>query len=118
MTTYFVPTGEHPIEAVVAVPASKSITNRALVCAALAEGETVIDGIAPGDDTVAMIRCLDGLGARIELRDEDVAVVRGFGGKPTGPATTLNAGLAGTTSRFVTAMAALGDQPYTIDGAT
>jgi len=117
VTTYFVPTGEHAIEAVVAVPASKSITNRALVCAALAEGETVIEGIAPGDDTVAMIRCLDGLGARIELRDEDVAVVRGFGGKPTGPATTLNAGLAGTTSRFVTAMAALGDQPYTIDGA-
>lgn len=116
-TGYAIPHGRHPIEAVVAVPPSKSITNRALVCAALAGGEARIEGIAPGDDTIAMIRCLDGLGARVEVASDDVAVVEGVGGRLRAPPSTLNAGLAGTTSRFVTAVAALGDVAYTIDGA-
>ena len=47
-----------PIDAVVSVPGSKSVANRALVCAALAEGESVITEVPDGDDTHAMIDCL------------------------------------------------------------
>jgi 3-phosphoshikimate 1-carboxyvinyltransferase len=104
----------------VRVPPSKSITNRALVCAALAGGESEIVGIAPGDDTTAMIDCLQRLGIPVELDRRDgrtTALVNGTGGRLLGGPIDLDAGLAGTTSRFVTALAALGAGPYLIDGA-
>jgi 3-phosphoshikimate 1-carboxyvinyltransferase len=101
------------------VPPSKSITNRALICAALVDGSSEIAGIAPGDDTQAMITCLERLGCSVAVRDVDgerVAEVVGTGGMwPTHP-VTLDARLAGTTSRFITALAALGGGPFTIDG--
>ncbi len=109
-----------PVIAEVRVPPSKSIANRALICAALAEGSSEIIGIAPGDDTVAMIGCLEQLGCGIGVRDHDaerVADVIGTGGELTPGPMTLDAGLAGTTSRFITALAALGSGEYTIDGA-
>ena len=56
-----------PIDAVVRPPGSKSITNRALVCAALAEGETLLDGALFADDTEAMLSCLHELGIGLRL---------------------------------------------------
>lgn len=104
-----------PIDATVTVPGSKSISNRALLCAALAEGPCTLDGIADGDDTVAMVDCLGRLGIVVEVAD-DRAVVHGGGGNlPVGP-VVLPTRLAGTTSRFLTALAALGPGPYIIDG--
>jgi 3-phosphoshikimate 1-carboxyvinyltransferase len=108
-----------PVVAEVRVPPSKSIANRALLCAALADGESEIVGIAPGDDTASMIDCLQRLGIPIALRERDgtsVASVEGTGGHLLAGPIDLDAGLAGTTSRFVTALAALGSGPYTIDG--
>jgi 3-phosphoshikimate 1-carboxyvinyltransferase len=108
-----------PVVAQVSVPPSKSIANRALLCAALADGTTEIIGIAPGDDTAAMIDCLQRLGTGITLDESDgtvVASVEGTGARLTTGPIHLEAGLAGTTSRFVTALSALGDGPYTIDG--
>lgn len=107
-----------PVVADVHVPPSKSIANRALICAALADGASEIVGIAPGDDTSAMITCLQQLGAGIGLRpgDAQTADVAGTGGVLAPGPMTLDAGLAGTTSRFVTALAALGAGGYTIDG--
>lgn len=116
MTTYTVPVANGPIEAIVSVPGSKSITNRALVCAALADGPTRLIGVAPGDDTVAMISCLRSLGITIEDERDDNVTVVGRGGTLDGDGTTLQAALAGTTSRFVTALAALGERSYTVDG--
>ena len=113
---YDIPVGRKTVEAVVAVPPSKSILNRALVCAALADGGTVIEGVAPGDDTIAMVRCLGALGVGVEIGDDDTIEVNGSAGRFDGPPATLHAGLAGTTSRFVTALAALGRERYTIDG--
>lgn len=110
---------EGPVIADVQVPPSKSITNRALICAALAEGTSEIIGVAPGDDTRAMIDCLSLLGCGIGLRMQDgqgVADVAGTGGDLAPGPLDLHAGLAGTTSRFITALAALGSGPYTIDG--
>jgi 3-phosphoshikimate 1-carboxyvinyltransferase len=106
----------HPIDAVVAVPGSKSIANRALICAALADGPSTLSNVPSGDDTEAMVTCLGLLGIRVERRLAGGATVFGTGGAlPTGPAH-LPTRLAGTTSRFVTALAALGPGPYTIDG--
>ena len=119
MSTVRVRTADGPVIADVVVPPSKSITNRALVCAALADGESEVVGLAPGDDSTAMIDCLEALGIAIGVAERDgrrVAIVGGTGGDlPVGP-IRLDARLAGTTSRFITAVAALGRGPYVVDG--
>ncbi len=102
------------------VPGSKSITNRALVCAALADGTSTLRGVAPGDDSVAMLACIERLGAGVAETDRSgarpMSIVAGTGGRLLPGPITLDAALAGTTSRFVTALAALGEGPYVIDG--
>lgn len=105
-----------PLSADVHVPGSKSVANRALVCAALAEGTSELTGIAPGDDTAAMLDCLAVLGAGIAPAGDDAVTVVGTGGRLAPGPRVLPARLAGTTSRFVTAVAALGRGPYTVDG--
>ena len=117
---YRVRRADGPVIAQVSVPPSKSIVNRALVCAALADGTSEITGVAPGDDTTAMIDCLQQLGCGIGVRrdgDRHIADVIGTGAELTPGPMRLDAGLAGTTSRFVTALCALGDGEYTVDGA-
>ena len=110
---------EGPVIADVVVPPSKSIANRALICAALADGESEITGVAPGDDTSAMLDCLDRLGIPVAVSKRDgnlVGAVMGSAGNlPAGP-ITLPTRLAGTTSRFITALAAIGPGPYLVDG--
>jgi 3-phosphoshikimate 1-carboxyvinyltransferase len=107
-----------PVDAVVAVPGSKSIANRALVCAGLASGTSTLVNVPDGDDTVAMLAGLAALGATVDAADMGGAPVE-IGGI-TDPATigpaVVHAALAGTTSRFLTAVAALGSSPVTIDG--
>lgn len=109
-------TAARPLDAAVSVPGSKSIANRALVCAALATGESRLAGLPAGDDTVAMIDCLQALGVDVAL-DAGDAVVAGTGGALHAAGIVVDARLAGTTSRFVTALAALAPGPVTIDGA-
>jgi 3-phosphoshikimate 1-carboxyvinyltransferase len=118
--TYRVRRADGPVVADVAVPPSKSIVNRALMCAALASGMSEISGIAPGDDTAAMIGGLQQLGCGIGIRvteGRQVADVAGTGGVLESGPMQLDAGLAGTTSRFLTALCTLGTGEYTIDGA-
>lgn len=109
-----------PLDADVSVPGSKSIANRALVCAALADGPSTIVGVPDGDDTVAMRECLAGLGVACTVTDTtsagETVVVDGQRGRLRDGAVRLDARLAGTTSRFVTALAALADGPVTVDG--
>ena len=108
-------TATGPVDASVDVPASKSIANRALVCAALADGRSTIEGLPAGDDTAALVECLALLGIQVEVTQVWAAVDGRGGILPPGP-LTLPARLAGTTSRFVTALAALGTGPYVVDG--
>jgi 3-phosphoshikimate 1-carboxyvinyltransferase len=118
--TYRVRRADGPVVADVMVPPSKSIVNRALVCAALAAGTSEISGVAPGDDTAAMIGGLQQLGCGIGLRVDggrQLADVAGTGGLLEPGPMRLDAGLAGTTSRFLTALCTLGTGEYTIDGA-
>jgi 3-phosphoshikimate 1-carboxyvinyltransferase len=105
----------HELDAVVSVPGSKSIANRALVCAALASGESVISGVPDGNDTEAMIEALMLLGARIERTDNNVIFRSGIDLDRNEP-ITLNARLAGTTARFLTAVCGLVSGPTLITG--
>jgi 3-phosphoshikimate 1-carboxyvinyltransferase len=98
------------------VPGSKSIANRALVCAALAPGRSALSGLPDGDDTMAMARGLAALGVGVTI-DADQAIVDGREGAMRPPSgTTIDSALAGTTSRFLTAVAALSEVPVVIDG--
>jgi 3-phosphoshikimate 1-carboxyvinyltransferase len=108
----------HPPDAVVRVPGSKSIANRALVCATLGGGATTLIGLGSSDDTDAMLDCIRRLGADTRLdRDGSRALIVGTAGVLLPGPMELDARLAGTTSRFVTALAAVGRGRYRIDGA-
>jgi len=104
-----------PVSAVVRPPGSKSLTNRALIVAALARGVSRIHDPLEADDTEAMRRGLRSLGVGIEDND-DPWLVLGTGGQLTVPALGIDAGEAGTVARFLTAVAALAPGPVTIDG--
>ena len=97
------------------VPGSKSLTNRALVCAALADGTSTITGALVADDTAAMTDCLRGLGATIEW-DGTTVTVTGVAGRVTVDEADIDARLSGTTSRFVLPLLALGAGRYRLDG--
>src|SRR5215510_16424378 len=107
-----------PLDATVTVPGSKSLTNRALVCAALAEGTTTIDGALLADDTEAMRTALAALGTGI-ARDPSSGrlLVTGTDGRLRPGPLALDMRLSGTTSRFLLPVVALGEGEYRIDGA-
>jgi 3-phosphoshikimate 1-carboxyvinyltransferase len=96
------------------IPGSKSLTNRALVCAALAHGTSTITGALVADDSAAMTDCLRAFGATIEW-DGTTARVTGIGGLPEGEAS-LSARKSGTTSRFLLPVLALGSGRFRLDG--
>jgi 3-phosphoshikimate 1-carboxyvinyltransferase len=104
-----------PVTARLAAPASKSVTNRALVCAALADGRSRLGGAPGGDDAQAMAAALGELGAPV--RDDPAAwTVHGSGGRPRSPRRPLHARLSGTTMRFLTAVATLTPAGATVGG--
>ncbi len=105
-----------PLDARVRVPGSKSITNRALLIAALADGESRLEGTLSSDDTRVMHDALVALGADIAL-DGETRVVRGTGGALKVPSDPLDVANSGTSARFLTAAATLAPGPVTIDGS-
>ncbi len=110
---------ERPPDVTVRVPGSKSLTNRALVCAALAEGTSTLSGALRADDTEAMLGGLRALGISIDAGADDRATtvtVEGVSGAlPSGPAR-IDARLSGTTARFLAPVLAAGEGPYELDG--
>src|SRR3989304_10325977 len=98
-----------PVRAHVRPPGSKSITNRALVCAALAEGVSTLTGALDSEDTRVMIDGLGRLGIAVQSRDAGrTLVVHGTAGRiPAGEAELFCAN-SGTTIRFLTALGTLG----------
>ncbi len=107
-----------PPDARIVVPGSKSVTNRALLCAALAEGDSVLTGSLFADDTEAMMGALRDLGVPVHA-DAATGTVTVTG---TGPAigsqpSVVDARKSGTTSRFVLPAAALNDTPVVVDGS-
>lgn len=96
-----VPPLTSPPSARVRPPGSKSLTNRALLCAALAEGVSHVDGLLLADDTRAMLGAIAALGAQVRL-DEDTrtAVIKGTDPRRSTGAT-VGARQSGTTLRFL-----------------
>ncbi|WP_436796102.1 3-phosphoshikimate 1-carboxyvinyltransferase [Actinospongicola halichondriae] len=101
-----------PVDATVTIPGSKSITNRALVCAALAGSPSVIDGWLDADDTRAMIAALETLGVAVGV-GEHLSI--GSDG-PRPEVVSIDARQSGTTSRFLLPVLALDGAPRRITG--
>lgn len=94
--------------ATVTPPGSKSITNRALVLAALRAGKTRLSGTLFSEDTRTMIDCLSRLGFCVEADEKAKTVsIAGLGGEIPAATAELFVANAGTTARFLTAMLAL-----------
>ena len=104
-----------PVDASLRVPGSKSLTNRALTVAALADGVSTLNGCLVAEDSEVMISALRTLGLNVTQRGTTVTVA-GQGG--TVPATTarLELRLSGTSIRFLTALVALGQGRFILDG--
>ena len=99
----------------VRVPGSKSITNRALLLAALADGPTRLSGALVAEDTEVMLRALQQLGIPVSSAGESITVT-GHGGPVTVRSADLDLRLSGTSIRFLTALVALGRGSYRLDG--
>lgn len=108
---------EGPVDATIHVPGSKSITNRALALAALAEGESRLDNALFSEDSERCTDCLRQLGVPVEA-DPAAArlVVQGQSGQIPAREAACFVGNSGTTARFLVAAAALGRGVYHFDG--
>ncbi len=108
------PTG--PLDAVVRVPGSKSLTARAMVAAGLASGESLLRDAAVCDDTGFMADGLRTLGAEVDSAGSAFCI-NGTGGSLRQTGEPLFLGNAGTAMRFLTAVACLGHGRYVLDGS-
>jgi len=108
-----------PVVGTIRPPGSKSLTNRALVIAALANGQTTLTGVLDSRDTEVMIDSLRRLGIRVEQSKADcTAIVAGGGGRVPAAAADLWLENSGTSIRFLTAMCAVGHGRFRLDGNT
>lgn len=106
-----------PLQSRIRPPGSKSLTNRALICAALAEGASVLEGALVSEDTEVMIAALGRLGVAIDSQRGGTRLkVVGVGGNLSGADEPLLVGNSGTTMRFLTAASTLAARPVIIDG--
>jgi 3-phosphoshikimate 1-carboxyvinyltransferase len=104
------------LDAVVHVPGSKSLTQRALIAAALAEGESILLGPLASEDTHYTMTALRQMGIAIDDSDPAAWKVRGCAGKVETPAQDIFLGNNGTATRFLTSVAALGCGRFRITG--
>jgi len=118
---------DKPVRAEITVPGSKSITNRALILAALADGEVTLEGALWSEDTQVMVEALRKLGLDIKVAPDPEEIcnrtitVRGLGGKipnagTPGKPLELFVGNAGTVARFLAALVCLGHGAYRLHG--
>ncbi len=107
-TEWTAPVASGPVRATVRIPGSKSLTNRALVLAAQADGPSRLSGVLRSRDTDLMAAALRSLGVSVEPTGP--AELQVSPGPLTGPAT-VDCGLAGTVMRFVPPLAATAPGP-------
>lgn len=100
------------------VPGDKSISHRALMLGAIAEGETVIEGLLLGEDPCSTASCFQAMGAKISELNSEKIMVQGIGlDKLQEPADVLNAGNSGTTIRLMLGLlAAQSGKFFTVTG--
>jgi 3-phosphoshikimate 1-carboxyvinyltransferase len=108
---------DHPLKASVRVPGSKSLTNRALLIAALADGKTRLTNALFSDDSKYFASALQSLGFEVQLDEPNREMtVTGQGGKIPARKAKLFIGNAGTAARFLSAFLTLGNGEYVVDG--
>ena len=118
---------DKPVRAEITVPGSKSITNRALILAALADGETILQGALWSEDTQIMVECLQELGFMVNVEPDPnescnrTITVYGNGGAVPPGGTELQpldlfVGNAGTAARFLAPFLCLGSGVYRLHG--
>ncbi|MFN8412107.1 MAG: 3-phosphoshikimate 1-carboxyvinyltransferase [Anaerolineales bacterium] len=107
----------HPLSATVRVPGSKSLTNRALLIASLANGTTHLTNALFSDDSRYFAKALQTLGFDVQLDEANHSMtVTGLGGKIPATKAELFIGNAGTAARFLSAFLTLGNGEYVLDG--
>jgi len=117
MSAYRCNPASGPLDATVVLPGSKSLTNRALVAAALADGTSVLRNVLFAEDTLLMMDALRALGIALTSDQHDCVVeVTGCRGHIPENVANLFCGNSGTTLRFLTAMVALGQGRFHLDG--
>lgn len=115
------------VDRTVVLPGSKSITNRALILAAMAHGKVTLEGALWSEDTQAMVECLERLGFHVAVSDDPAEpanrtfTVEGLGGIIPRAGTAqepleLHVENAGTAARFLTAFVCLGNGAYRLSG--
>lgn len=100
----------------VRLPGSKSISNRALFLAAMAQGKTTLTGLLRADDTERMIEALQALGIEVAFEADTQVTVTGCGGRIPVKSGELFIGNAGTAARTLTALLAFAGGTYRLDG--
>ena len=109
---------DRPVDWTVDVPGSKSMTNRALLMAALSDGEVKLEGVLFSDDSRHFLESLVSLGFMVDINESEKAVtVLGCGGNIPKKQAVINVGGAGTAARFLTAMLGFSDGEYTIEAS-
>jgi 3-phosphoshikimate 1-carboxyvinyltransferase len=108
------PVAQEPVRATLRLPGSKSITNRALILAALSDSPSMVRGLLKARDTALAIEALRALGGTIHEHGSDVGVHPGS--PAAGAAVSLDVGNAGTVMRFLPAVAALTPAAVAFDG--
>ncbi|MCC5604737.1 3-phosphoshikimate 1-carboxyvinyltransferase [Nostoc favosum] len=117
MDTIAIPALNRPVDATVEIPGSKSLTNRALLVAALAQGDSVLENALFSEDSEYFAKCVEQLGIPITLNPHLAQIqVAGRGGDIPAKQADLFVGLAGTAARFISALVALGNGEYRLDG--
>ena len=104
-----------PVDATLTLPGSKSYTHRALMAAALAAGESVLTNALAAEDTELTAQALAQLGAGIDWQGTTIRVT-GRGGRWRPARLPIYLGNSGTSMRFLTALAALGEGEYLLTG--
>lgn len=105
-----------PLE--ISVPGSKSITNRTLLLATLAEGVSTLRGVLFSDDSRHFLKCIQDLGFETEVDELNrLVTVRGLGGAVPRSEASLYVGSAGTAARFLTAFLGLSEGVYHMDAS-
>ena len=100
----------------ISAPPSKSMAHRLLIAAGLAEGESVVDNLAPSEDILATIDCLRALGATVDYENGKARVL-GIGGKIRRTAPHLPCRECGSTLRFFIPIAAISEEISTFSGS-
>jgi 3-phosphoshikimate 1-carboxyvinyltransferase len=103
------------LNATVRIPGSKSYTQRAMIIASLAEGESLLTGALLSEDTLLLAEALCDLGAGVRIEGDNM-IIRGNNGKPVRPEREIRLGNNGTAIRLLAGAVSLGEGPFVLTG--